>query len=368
MKEIISRLMVGIFKVLVPLFYIFFVFAGVSCAIVTAVIAYQTVSDLFPKDAKIWIFSIPLLIVISFEVTKVFIIFLNKQYTDSNNQKYLVNKSWFLFLRGFLILISGIFTLLYTFYNLHNPELSNKLSQEKIQIDQSFDKQREDIGKFYDQQIDVLNSDYDRQILPYQLEMKNQEKFRFPDGTFIGQNWEAANRNVQNINNNRIAALAKNGEQRTSTLADIETKRIESIKNSEINLKSNNASSNKMINSMLEVVTDNPNYNKRFYLISIILLSILISFGLEFIIWGAFTVLAVDHGESFSSDMERKSMVEKVKDISASADAIHQAEIKTMKNKFRNFGDAMISIVKRKSKDDIKKAKEDLVEMDEEGN
>jgi len=310
MRQLISRVIVGIFKVLVPLFYISFILSGLACALVTSVIAYQTVKGLFPKDATVWIFSIPLLIVISFEVSKVFIIFLNKQYSDSKNDKYLIDKSLFLFLRGLLITISGIFTLLFTFYNLDNPELDTKFEQEKITINQSFEKQENNLNKNYDNQKLVISQNYDNQIKPYTDEMVLQRQYKYSNGEYMGPRWNEANTKYGELNDQRNTALLQNENDRTKAQNDIETLRLGKIKDAEKNLKSDNASSNKMINAMLEVITFNPSYNKGYYIFAIFIFSILISFGLEFVIWSSFTVLAINHGDFFEFDLEMKTINE----------------------------------------------------------
>lgn len=334
MRAIISRLIVGMFKVLVPLFYILFILAGIACGLVTSVIAYQTVKGLFPKDATVWIFSIPLLIVISFEVTKVFIIFLNKQYSDSRNEKYLINKSLFLFLRGLLIAISGIFTLIFTFYNLDNPELEKKLDSKKVMINQSYDNQRNDINANYDRQIVNINNAYDNQIQPWKDEMKTQEQYKYSNGEFRGPQWAAANQNVQQLNEKRNDALTKNQQARTKDLVQIEEKRIQAIDSIGKTLKTDNSSSNKMINALLEVITFNPNYNKGYYIFAICIFSVLISIGLEFVIWSSFTVLAINHGDVFEIDLEMKNLNEK---HGAATEAIDGMNTRNMKSRLANM-------------------------------
>jgi len=334
MRKIVSKIIVGIFKVLVPLFYIFFILAGLACALVTSVIAYQTVVELFPKNATVGIFSIPLLIVISFEVTKVFIIFLNKQYSDSKNEKYLINKSMFLTLRGLLIAISGILTLLYTFYNLDNPELDARLAQQTEIINSANTQQRADINANFDRQITSINTSYDNQIEPFKDEMKAQEKFRFANGEFRGPEWNAANQNVQQFNQKRNEALQANEQARIAALNNLTSQSVTQISDAETKLKSNNASSNKMINSMLSVVTFNPDYSKGLYLFTIFVLSVLISIAMEFVIWASFTVLAINHGDFFEIDLEMTHLNEK---HSVASKAIERIQSRDLSSRLKNI-------------------------------
>lgn len=347
MRKIVSKIIVGIFKVLVPLFYIFFILAGLACALVTSVIAYQTVVELFPKNATVGIFSIPLLIVISFEVTKVFIIFLNKQYSDSKNEKYLINKSMFLTLRGLLIAISGILTLLYTFYNLDNPELDTRLAQQTEIINSANTQQRADINANFDRQITSINTSYDNQIQPFKDEMKAQEKFRYANGELRGPEWNAANQNVQQFNQKRNEALQANEQARITALNNLTSQSVTQISDAETKLKSNNASSNKMINSMLSVVTFNPDYSKGLYLFTIFVLSVLISIAMEFVIWASFTVLAINHGDFFEIDLEMKHLDEK---HSMATETIEGITNRDTKSRIRNLFNAS-SLFKKKAKE-----------------
>ncbi len=352
MRILISKLIVGIFKVLVPLFYILFIFAGLACAFVTSVIAYQTVVGLFPKNATVGIISIPFLVVVSFEVTKVFIIFLNKQYSDSKNEKYIPIKSIFITLRGLLIAISGIFTLLYTFYNLDNPELNTRLTEQKQLISSATTQQRTDINSNYDRQSTAINTNYDNQIVPFKDEMKAQEKFRYSNGEFRGPEWEAANQNVTQRNNERNTALAANEAARIKALNDLNTQNTNSVNEAEKKLKTDNSSSNKMVNAMLEVITFNPNYSKGLYLFAILVLSVLISVGMEYVIWASFTVLAINHGDFFEVDLEMKHLNEKHSIASDTIDGIQSRDLKSRLKKIVNLK----NLWTRKAKDEVDKS------------
>lgn len=314
--------------------------------------------ELFPKNATVGIFSIPLLVVISFEVTKVFIIFLNKQYSDSKNEKYIIAKTFFLNLRGLLIAISGIFTLLYTFYNLNNPELEKRLSQKKEEINSVLEQQKENINENYDRQSISINSNYDNQIEPYKNEMKAQENFRYSNGEFKGPEWNAANENVQKLNDARNSALAKNETNRTEVLNQLAIQSITSINDAEKELKTDNSSSNKMVNATLEVITFNPNYGKGYYIFAIFILSVLISFGLEFVIWGSFTVLAINHGKFFELDLELHTIGETHKAASETVDKMNNTELKSEKNWFIKLKDNIIrqaTVARDNGKNGIKK-------------
>ena len=63
------------------LVYILFLFAGVVCGVISGFIEYEVFAELYKKitGTGLPFFSIPLLIVFSLEITKIFLVFLDKQ-------------------------------------------------------------------------------------------------------------------------------------------------------------------------------------------------------------------------------------------------------------------------------------------------
>ena len=64
----------------VCLVYILFLFAGVVCGLISGLIGYEVFAELYKKvtGATLPFFSLPLLIVFSLEITKIFLVFLDK--------------------------------------------------------------------------------------------------------------------------------------------------------------------------------------------------------------------------------------------------------------------------------------------------
>ena len=71
----------------VCLVYILFLFAGVVCGLISGLIGYEVFAELYKKvtGTTLPFFSIPLLIVFSLEITKIFLVFLDKQASLTNN-------------------------------------------------------------------------------------------------------------------------------------------------------------------------------------------------------------------------------------------------------------------------------------------
>ena len=63
------------------LVYILFLFAGVVCGLISGLIEYEVFAELYKKVTarNLPFFSIPLLIIFSLEITKIFLVFLDKQ-------------------------------------------------------------------------------------------------------------------------------------------------------------------------------------------------------------------------------------------------------------------------------------------------
>ena len=75
----------------VCLVYILFLFAGVICGLISGRIEYEVFAELYKKvtGATLPFFSLPLLIVFSLEITKIFLVFLDKQASLTNNAGYI---------------------------------------------------------------------------------------------------------------------------------------------------------------------------------------------------------------------------------------------------------------------------------------
>ncbi len=305
LRGIIDLLISAFFKIFVPITYVAFILAGLFSALVSGLIEYKVFAELFPKDMQndtMLLFSIPFLIVVSFEVTKVFLIFLDKAYQQSKNEIYLENQVYFRSLRVVLIAVSIVSTLLFSFYNLHNPEYGNVLSKVSQEIEKDFDKQIELLNANYDKQIKQQIEPLNQEIATYNGRMKTEEGFKFQGRQeFRGPRYEEAKRLRKETEDRReqvIIAINNLRNKDIAKLNDEKNRRIEENKNE---LKTSSASGNKMLSATLQVVNMDSEFPQIQYILIIAFFSLLLSFGLEYIIWAAFTVLAINHTNIFIS-------------------------------------------------------------------
>ncbi len=303
LRNFIDVLIGGFFNIFIPITYLAFICAGVFSALVSGLIEYQVFAELFPKDmqdTKYLIFSIPFLIVISFETTKVFLIFLDKAYSQSNNEVYINNKGYFNSLRIALVSVSVVATLLFSFYNLHNPEYGKVLSKATIDIERDFESQIERINISFDKQIKEQIKPLNEDIIRYNNMMKTEEGFKFKGRQeFRGPRYNEAKKLRSETEDKRQQIIITLNKERNKEISRLNTEKNIQIDNKKQELKTSSASGNKMLSATLQVINMKAEFPQVQYILIIGFLSILISFGLEYIIWAAFTVLAINHGNIF---------------------------------------------------------------------
>lgn len=333
MRRVLDIIITAFFKILVPIVYVAFIFAGIGSALVSGLIEYEVFAELFPKNIKEssnFYLSIPFLIVVAFEITKIFLIFLNKTYTESQNTAYLKSKRMFFGLRIALITISIVATLLFSFYNLHNPEYDNLLAKTKTEIEEDFMNQINRLNTSFDNQIDRQITPLNEDIQSYEGKMKTEENFKFKGRQeYRGPRYEEAKRLRTETENRRqqiIIELNKQRNQRISELNKLKNNKIEQQKSE---LKTSTSSGNKMLSATLQVINMEVEFPQIQYILVIGVLSLLLSFGLEYIIWASFTVLAINHGDYFEVDMQAKNLKSKHKVVNNSMEDMSQEEAKS---------------------------------------
>ena len=359
MQRIIQIIISAFFKILVPLSYITFILAGIMSALVSALIEYEIFDELYQKNVAEtdFLFSVPLLIVIAFESTKVFLIFLNKQYTKSGEESYLKDKAHFKVLRVVLITISVVATLIFSFYNLHNPEYDKVLAEEEAKIEKRYTELKDIASKSFDEELERKTFQYVEDNKIQQAEIDKQKGIYFR-GTneFRGEKYDEATKlkaeNFENIN--RVTKeVQSDRRQKIQELLDDEKREKEDAKNK---LQTSSSAGNKMLTATLQILNMEAEYPQIQYILLILLLSVLLSVGLEYIIWSAFTVLAINHGDLFQLDINRKDWSEKHKMMNDTIDKMNKTEAKSFGNRAKNWRKAFVKDAKnkaRKFRDDI---------------
>jgi uncharacterized protein YxeA len=333
--------------------------AGVLAALVSALIEYQVFSELYIKVTNTSGFFklIPLFLVIAFEVTKVFLIFLNKQYTQRNETSYLKDKNHFLILRTTLIIFSVVATLIFSFYNLHNPEFESQKQSELLKINNKYDKLKKDSDNSFTNQ-------YQNQILPYEDDNKiqqdkiNRQENIYKIGTtdYEGQKWnEATNAKKENLKT--ITNIYANVEkERREKNGSIETERSKEINKIESSLQTSTKSNNKMLGATLQIFNGTVEFPQTQYLLLIGILSLLLSVGLEYIIWSSFTILSINHGEIFDFGI----MTEKYKNATDAEIEMNKADANKETQTLSNMARAAVSGVREKMNDLFNRGKNEI--------
>ena len=138
-----------------------FLFAGVVCGLISGLIEYEVFAELYKKvtATNLPFFSLPLLIVFSLEVTKIFLVFLDKQASLTNNDGYISDRVIFNRIRILLISTSCICTLIFSFYSLYNPEYEKQLTEKTQELTNHYTQQLEQIDTEFNQRMAGIDTE-----------------------------------------------------------------------------------------------------------------------------------------------------------------------------------------------------------------
>lgn len=308
MNDTIHNFIRGTFRLFVPLIYLTFILAGILCALVSGLIEYEVFAELYQKnfgESKWIIFSVPFLVVFSFEIVKVFLIFLNKQSDMSANSHYAKDKSHFLRLRYILIFISFLCTLIYSFYNLQNPEYENVLKYEKEKLGSKYEKLETQVNESLNNQLELQTKQYKDDNIIQQEEIDRQKTIYFRGSNeFRGEKYEEATK-LKNQNLTKIDEITANVEKdRIQQISNLEVEKQKEIKAAENELSNSASAGNKMLTATLKILNLNTKFPEWQYISLVGIISLILSIGLEYIIWSVFTVLAMNHGEIFDFSVQ----------------------------------------------------------------
>ena len=143
------------------LVYILFLFAGVVCGVISGFIEFEVFAELYKKitGTGLPFFPIPLLIVFSLEITKIFLVFLDKQANLTHNEGYISDRVTFNRVRILLIVTSGICTLIFSFYSLHNPEYEKQLAEKTQEVSSRYTEQLKQIDTEFEKRMAGINAE-----------------------------------------------------------------------------------------------------------------------------------------------------------------------------------------------------------------
>ena len=311
------------------LVYILFLFAGVVCGLISGLIEYEVFAELYKKvtGTQLPFFSIPLLIVFSLETTKIFLVFLDKQASLTNNDGYVSDRATFNRIRVLLILTSCICTLIFSFYSLHNPEYEKQLAAKTQEANHRYTEQLKQINTEFDKRMAGINAEVE--MWRQRLETEAQQVI---NGVSEGPRYRAYEKQYNQATKNRDAlrgALESNRLQQVKELNRAHEQKLASVAES---LKNSQTVQNKMLSATLQVLNSDPNYPQWQYLVAIVLISLLLTVALESVIICSFRVLAIYHGELFELNLFRKTAEQKMKGLAGTVDDMNQAESDSIRN------------------------------------
>ena len=306
------------------LVYILFLFAGVVCGVISGFIEYEVFAELYKKitGTGLPFFSIPLLIVFSLEITKIFLVFLDKQANLTNNEGYISDRVTFNRVRILLIVTSGICTLIFSFYSLHNPEYEKQLGEKTREASSRYTEQLKQINTEFEKRMAGINAEVE--MWRQRLDTEAQQVI---NGVSEGPRYKAYEKQYNQAIQNRDALrgeLESNRLQQVKELNRAHEQKLTSVAES---LKNSQTVQNKMLSATLQVLNSGPNYPQWQYLVTIVLISLLLTVALESVIICSFRVLAIYHGELFELNLFRKTAEQKMQGLAGTVDDIHQAEL-----------------------------------------
>ena len=325
------------------LVYILFLFAGVVCGLISGLIEYEVLGELYKKvtGTGLPFFSIPLLIVFALEITKIFLVFLDKQARLTNNEGYIGDRATFNRVRMLLILISGICTLIFSFYSLHNPEYEKQLAERTQAASNRHTEQLKQIDMEFDKRMAGINAEVE--MWRQRLDTEAQQVI---NGVSEGPRYKAYEKQYNQAIQNRDELRGELESKRLQQVKELNQAHEQKLASAAESLKNSRTVQNKMLSATLQVLNSGPNYPQWQYLVAIVLISILITVALESVIICSFRVLAIYHGELFELNLFRKTAEQKMQGMAGTIDDLHQGELDSLRNRMTREKENTITTLK----------------------
>ncbi len=358
MGKIIHNAISAFFSLFVPVVYITFILAGLSCALVSAIIEYEVFSELFKiSTSETIILSVPFLVVFAFETTKIFLIFLHKQYTITGNNSYISDRRNFVGLRWVLIIISFIATLIFSFYNLQSPEYDSELNVAKQDVQKQYEFELQELNKSFDNQIASQIVSVDNEINKYDQRMRDEERHKFRNSEeYRGPKYQAAKAEKLLQEQRREAIINSINQDRRIAIDNLNNNRVSKVESKEDALSSFQKAGNKMLLATLRVINVKHTFPDWQYVLAIGLLSLMLSVAMEFIIWSSFTVLAMHHGDIFDFGIQ----TQKFKTATEASLDIDQTEVESTIEKNRRSARTVFNSIQKQARDTVEKMRKEV--------
>lgn len=249
-------------RLFLPVFYALFLFCGLAAAIASGIIEYNIFKQFFTnaKESPI-IYLIPLLLAVVFEITKIFLVFYKEQLGSEESKR----RKEITILRGILIAVSIIATLVFAMKNLESPEAANVLKEKTLILSKSYEERRD----FIDKQINELDEKLDGERV---------------DRGGVGKNYRQL-----------LTEKERKLQERDQLYKSLTQEKITVKSNVEDSREADNIPISKFISSIWRVFSDTKEYPREIYYSFILLMSVALSVGLEIVIIANAFVISKNH-------------------------------------------------------------------------
>jgi len=261
-KQSIDRLI----RIIVPLFYTLFILCGFLSALASGLVEYHVFKQFFYSDDNdnIFILLVPLLIVIVFEVTKIFLVFYKEQLNDSSNTR----KKEINLLRSILILISILSTIMFTTSKMENPEKEKNIQE-------------------YVSPHTATISMYEKELESIQANLEYEHK----ENGGLGKDYEKFE--------------LKKKEYQTKLKNERELKNKD-VKDAKLRISDTQASDNQAVSEFLSsiwrILSNDKTYPRELYYLFVFIFALLLSIGLEIVIIATAYVIYTNHPNVLNFD------------------------------------------------------------------
>ena len=325
--------------------FVTLILLGFACALISGYIEYNVFDELYPKGLD-FVISIPLVIVVAFEVAKVSLIVFDKVYMDTGNTSYIKARIFFRGIRYFLIFISICATLVFSFHNLDNPEYENEVNKEKERINEKYENLIQKVNNSFSEQGVQLTSQYDSEITKQEKIMEYEKTRLFKNSLeFRGPNYNEAKSERDKFVRLKDSEVNKITEKKNDKIAEILDEKDKEFLNIQEELRNSSRSDNKYLNSTLSIVSqainDSTKYTRTSYIIMIIIISLLVSFGIESLIFVTFLLVGITSGNFFSDDLESAKEEVNFEKATKRSKRANEAKLKNEKQRFDDYVDSL---------------------------
>ncbi|WP_350289584.1 hypothetical protein [uncultured Croceitalea sp.] len=287
-------------SVLIAVLKYTFLLLGIVMAGISGYIEFEVFKGFLPKISYESLgLIIPLLLVGSLEISKIYLTFSNKMFGMSDDKNYGSSKKWFDFLRVFLIVLSFGCTILFTTHNLSSPNEKEAVMAIEAKTNSAYDRQIENVSKDFEAQIEKQIEPLDATINTQKQIMLEERKNTYANSQeFVGPRYREAERQLNIALEKRAKVIAAFNTSKTAAIIELNRQREEEIKQKSEAVFGSSDASNPMIASVLQIFNQQKEYPIGHYIVMVLIISLVISSSIEGVIWASLTMVAIQHGKS----------------------------------------------------------------------